>query len=125
MAVTHNYLEYVLEQLASLGDVTSRRMFGAVGLYQGDRFFALIDNDVVYFKVNDSNRGDYEARNMSRFRPFADKPELSMSYYEVPADAIEDSEELVRWARKSIAIASSKAPGKSRKRAVTRKGAKK
>jgi DNA transformation protein len=105
MAVSADFLQYVLEQLDGLGAVTARRMFGAVGLYHGERFFALISRDTLYFKVNESNRGDYEARGMGRFRPFADKPHLSMTYYEVPADIIEDADECVVWARRSVAIA--------------------
>ena len=108
MPVTRNYLVYVLDQLSSLGDVSSRRMFGAVGLYHGDRFFALIDNDTLYFKVDDSNRADYLSRGMNAFRPFPDKPDMSMSYFEVPADALEDAQELAVWARKSIAVAAKK-----------------
>ena len=105
MAVTDDYLQYVLEQLAGLGRVTPRRMFGAVGLYHEERFFGLIAGDTLYFKVNDSNRGDYEARGMSRFRPFPDKPYWSMTYYEVPADTLEDADECMAWARKSLSIA--------------------
>jgi DNA transformation protein len=105
MAVSKDYLQYVLEQLAGLGRVTPRRMFGGVGLYHEERFFGLIAGDTLYFKVNDSNRGDYEARGMSRFRPFPDKPYWSMTYYEVPADTLEDADECVVWARKSVAIA--------------------
>ena len=62
MAVKTQYLAYVLEQLADLGGVRSRRMFGGVGLYRDDRFFGLIDDHVLYFKVDDSNRADYLAR---------------------------------------------------------------
>jgi DNA transformation protein and related proteins len=105
MAVTDDYLQYVLEQLAGLGRVTPRRMFGAIGLYHEERFFGLIAGDTLYFKVNDSNRGDYEARGMDRFRPFPDKPTWSMTYYEVPADALEDADECMAWARKSLSIA--------------------
>jgi DNA transformation protein len=105
MAVTDDYLQYVLEQLAGLGRLTTRRMFGGVGLYHEERFFGFIAGDTLYFKVNDSNRPDYEARGMSRFRPFADKPHLSMTYYEVPADTLEDAEECSLWARKSVAAA--------------------
>jgi DNA transformation protein and related proteins len=105
MAVTDDYLQYVLEQLAGLGHVTPRRMFGGIGLYHEERFFGLIAGDTLYFKVNDSNRGDYEARGMSRFRPFPDKPHWSMTYYEVPADTLEDADECAVWARKSVAIA--------------------
>ncbi len=106
MAVTDEYLQFVLEQLQGLGGVAPRRMFGGVGLYHDDRFFAIITRDTMYFKVNDGNRGDYEARGMDRFRPYPNKPYWSMTYYEVPADILEDSDECVAWARRSIAIAS-------------------
>jgi DNA transformation protein len=106
MAVKSQYLAYVLEQLADLGGVRSRRMFGGVGLYRDDRFFGLIDDQVLYFKVDDSTRADYLARGCEPFRPFKDKPEYSMSYFGVPPDVLEDGEELARWARRSVAIAS-------------------
>lgn len=120
MAVSDDFLQYVLEQLSGLGQVTPRRMFGGVGLYHAEQFFGLIARDTLYLKVNDSNRGDYEARGMNRFQPFADKPHWSMTYYEVPADTLEDPEECAAWARKSVAIASVKpkpAARRSRKRA--------
>lgn len=105
MTVAADYLAYVLDQLTPLGGVTSRRMFGGVGLYCDGLFFALIDDDVLYFKVDDSNRGDYETAGMKRFCPFPDEPQYEMGYYEVPADALEDPEELTVWARKSLAVA--------------------
>jgi DNA transformation protein and related proteins len=105
MAVNDDFLQYVLEQLAGLGHVIARRMFGGVGLYHSERIFGLIAGDTLYFKVDDSNRPDYEARGMGRFRPYPDRPQLSMTYYEVPADALEDADECLVWARKSAAIA--------------------
>jgi DNA transformation protein len=116
MAVTDDFLQYVLEQLAGLGQVAPRRMFGGVGLYHEERFFGFIAGGTLYFKVNDSNRGDYEARGMDRFRPYADKPQLSMTYYEVPADTLEDADECVVWARKSAAIAAATAKPAARRR---------
>ena len=106
MAVSKEYLQYVLEQLSGLGVVVSRRMFGGVGLYHDARFFGFITGDTLYFKVNDSNRGEYQARRMSQFRPYADRPLLSMTYFEVPADVLEDAEQCSIWARKSVAAAS-------------------
>ena len=116
MAVTDDFLQYVLEQLAGLGHVVPRRMFGGVGLYHEERFFGLIAGDILYLKVNDSNRRDYEARNMGRFRPFADKPHWSMTYYEVPADTLEDAEECTVWAQKSVAIAAASPKPPARRR---------
>ncbi|HXC07621.1 MAG TPA: TfoX/Sxy family protein [Steroidobacteraceae bacterium] len=114
MAVSDEFLQYVLEQLAGLEGVAPRRMFGGIGLYSNERIFGLISSDILYFKVNDSNRGDYEARGMNRFRPFADKPLLSMTYYEVPADVLEDADECAAWARKSTAV-SAAPPSRPRK----------
>ena len=123
MAVTDDYLRYVLEQLAGLGQVTTRRMFGAVGFYHEARFFGLIAGDILYFKVNESNRGDYEARGMDRFRPYPNKPQLSMTYYEVPADTLEDADECVEWARKSVAAAAvtTKLDGRPKLKSTRRK----
>jgi TfoX/Sxy family transcriptional regulator of competence genes len=45
-------------------------MFGAVGLYRGDIFFAIISDGTLYFKVDDTNRGEYVSRHMPRFRPY-------------------------------------------------------
>jgi DNA transformation protein len=114
MAVSDEFQQYVMEQLAGVGRVAPRRLFGGIGLYSNERIFGLIFRDTLYFKVNDSNRGDYEARGMSRFRPFADKPLLSMTYYEVPADVLEDADECAAWARKSTAV-SAAPPSRRRK----------
>jgi DNA transformation protein and related proteins len=115
MAVSTDFVAYVVEQLGPLGHVTSRRMFGGVGLYADDLFFGLIASDTLYFKVDDSNRADYEQRGSKPFCPFPDKSDFSMSYYDLPADLLEDAEELSRWARKSVAVALAAANMKARK----------
>ena len=105
MSVSASYLDYALEQLAGLGRVSSRRMFGGVGLYCEGRFFGLIDDDAIYFKVDDRNRGDYHARGMAPFRPYRDRPEFSMSYFQVPVDVLEDATQFVGWARAAVRAA--------------------
>lgn len=105
MAVSADYLAYVLEQLACVEGVSFRRMFGGVGLYADEFFFGLIFKDTLFLRVDDSSRARYEARGMARFRPYADRPDLSMNYYEAPADALEDPEELGALARHSIGVA--------------------
>jgi DNA transformation protein len=105
MAVQAQYLAYILEQLAGLGNLRSRRMFSGVGLYSGDLFFALIHDDTLFFKSDSTNSAEYIARKMPRFMPFPDRPAAVMAYFQVPADIIEDAESLVAWARKSVAVA--------------------
>lgn len=113
MAVSDSFLAYVLDQLAGLGRVRSRRMFGGVGLYCDDLFFALVDDDTLYLKVDDGNREEFLARGLRPFQPMPDKPEYSMSYYAAPAEALDDAEVLVAWARKSVrAAAGARRPAK-------------
>jgi DNA transformation protein len=114
LSLSVEFLNYVLEQLSALPRVTSRRMFGAVGLYCEGVFFGLIASDALYFKVGDSNRAEYESRSMTQFRPYADKPQVSMNYYEVPAEVLEDRDQCAMWARRSLAVARVKTkPGKT------------
>ena len=114
MAVQPQYLAYILEQLEALGNLHSRRMFGAVGLYSGELFFGLIDDDTLFFKSDSTNSAEYIARKMPRFMPFPDRPEAVMAYYQVPADIIEDAESLTAWARKSVAVALTSRAAKSK-----------
>jgi DNA transformation protein and related proteins len=105
MPVQDQYLAYVLEQLAGLGSLRSNRMFGGIGLYSRELFFGLIDDDTLFFKTDESNIAPYRERSMPRFMPFPDRPEAVLGYHQVPADVIEDAEQLVEWARKSVDVA--------------------
>jgi TfoX N-terminal domain len=49
LAVTDSFVAFVLEQLDPLGPIASKHMFGGVGLYAGDLFFALIAGDRDYW----------------------------------------------------------------------------
>lgn len=122
MTVSADFLAYVLEQLAALGNVSSRRMFGGVGLYSDELFFGLIAEDTLYLRVDDSNRGDYTARAAQPFRPYPDRPQLSMSYYEAPVEVLEDARQLGEWARRSLAVAQRAPQPKSVRRRRRRLG---
>ena len=113
MSVNNEFVRYVLDQLRGLGAVVSRKMFGGAGLYLDGTMFALIAYDTLYFKVDESTRPDYEEAGMEPFRPF-DETSYVMSYYEVPVDVLEESDELVEWARKALAAAR-RAPSKKKK----------
>ena len=116
MPKSNEYLEYVLEQLDRFGGVTARRMFSGFGLYQHEVFFGLLFSNTLYFKVNDNNRPEYESRGMRRFQPYKDKPHLSFHYYEVPAEILENREEITAWAARSVGAAIALAQEKAAKR---------
>ncbi len=114
MAVSASFRTFILEQLGRVvPKVRARGMFGGVGIYAGELFFALIDDDTLYFKVDDSNRPDFTARGMEPFRPFGEDGE-TMGYYEVPADLVDDPEALRPWAEKAIAVSGRKKKAKRR-----------
>ncbi len=105
MSVSHGFRSFVLEQLArAASDVRARSMFGGVGLYAGDLFFALVDDDVLYFKVDDTTRGRFEACGMEPFRPGGDGGEV-MQYYAVPAEVLEDFDALATWTGEAVEVA--------------------
>jgi len=106
MTVSRAFREFALEQLGRVTPVTSRSMFGGVGIYAEGLFFALLADDALYFKVDDSNREDFERVGMRAFRPFGEESK-PMGYYEVPPDLIESPDGLRPWVEKSVAVAQS------------------
>ena len=108
MPVNEQYLDYVVDQLSCVGPIAAKRMFGGVGLYFDGFFFGLIAGDALFFKVDDENRGAYQAAGARPFQPYGDES-YSMSYFEVPVDVLEDVDQLRAWARDAVAAAKRKA----------------
>ena len=104
MRVTDGFKAFVLEQLAGVKAVRARAMFGGVGLYADDVFFGILAADTLYLKVDDTSRGRYDAAGMTAFKPYAERA-MTMPYYQVPVEVLEDSEELATWARDSVRVA--------------------
>jgi DNA transformation protein len=128
MPVTPSYREYVADQLAALGEVVIKRMFGGAGLYFQNSMFGLLDDDTVYLRVDDATRPDFLKRNMAAFRPVRSDPsKVSENYYQLPGEVLDDSEELVLWAKRAIRAASSPtaAAAKAARKKLTRTAASK
>lgn len=118
-----DFADEMLERLQrAVSSLRARRMFGGVGLYSGEQFFGIIAFDRLWFKVDDTNRADYEARGMGPFRPFPDRP-TAMSYFEVPVDLFDDPDELRLWALRSVTAArqAKKQPAKTSRRESSRR----
>ena len=102
MSVTQDFLNYILDQLDDVPFVTSKRMFGGAGLWADGFFFGILDENKLYFKVGAPNLADYTSRSMKPISyettKHGKKKKVKMRFYEVPADIIEDSSELRRWA---------------------------
>ena len=123
LRVTDAFKTFVLDQLEELGDVTPRAMFGGVGLYCRDVFFGIIARDVLYMKVDDTNRpgvaNEWECVRSCRI-PIATRLP-SRVIYAVPTAILESASDLASWARQSVAAAERSAvekPARPRPRGV-------
>jgi DNA transformation protein len=105
MPTSEEYLIFVKDQMERLGNISIRRMFGGAGIYCERHFFAIVVEDVLYFKVDDSNRQDYQAAGMEPFAYTTDHKQITMNYYEVPIDILENKDRLRIWAQKAIRAA--------------------
>jgi DNA transformation protein len=115
MRVSTSYRDFVLDQLGGIDDdVRAKAMFGGIGLYAGDVFFGMIAADTLYLKVDDTNRARYVDVGSAAFKPYADRP-MTMPYYNVPANVLEDPATLAEWAALSIGVARVAGAAKSRK----------
>lgn len=107
MPLDRAYVDYVMELLAPLGGVTGRAMFGGYGIFhEGDMFALISSSSTLYFKADDSNRAAYEEAGSEQF--------MSMPYFEVPVDVLEDSVALRQWASTAIAVGHATAKKKRR-----------
>lgn len=120
MPVTPGFRSFVEDQLGRALPVRSRRMFGGVGLYAGELFFGILDDDVLYLKVDDTTRPRYEAAGMHAFNPMGTPMN---GYWCVPGEVLEDFEELGSWAEEAVDVARRARAGKPRApRSPNRKG---
>lgn len=93
------FKDFVLDQLAGLRGLTCRAMFGGYGLYRRAAFFGIIHKGRLYFKVTPKTIGLYEEQGMKPFRP---NPKQTLkSFYEVPADILEEADRLTTWAEQA------------------------
>jgi DNA transformation protein len=101
-----SFVENVLEQLGGDVTISTRRMFGGVGIYRSGVMFALVLDERLYFKVNSANKIDYQEAGSTpfiyeRYAKNKSPKNIEMSYWEVPVHILEDRDLLFRWMVKS------------------------
>ena len=102
MAAGGTFGEFLQEQLTSLGHVTVRRMFGGAGVYCDGLMFGLVSDDTLYFRVDDGNRGDFEAEGLTPFTYDGKGRTIVLPYWRVPERLFDEPEEMIvaRWRRR-------------------------
>lgn len=109
------FIDALLEQLEAVGPVRARAMFGGYGIYLEEFMFGLVADDVLYLKVDDENRQQFENADLPPFVFVKDGRPVSMSYYQSPDTLFVDAETLEAWTGPSIAAAR-RAKQKARRR---------
>ena len=101
-----NYV--VRDLLGHLPNITARAIFGGYGIYQDRYFFAVIVGDELFFKVDDSNRADYQASGSHPWTYRGGNKQVTMGYWLLPEAILENPAEVGEWVTKSVAVAKSK-----------------
>lgn len=119
MAYDADFGEWVREHFAGLGRLEIKRMFGGAGVYASGVMFALLDDGVVWLKGNEALGEALVEVGCRQFTyPTKDGRMMSMGYWTLPETALDDPEEAVAWARRSLEVAVRKASGKKPKKAT-------
>ena len=106
MVASDGFAEFLREQLAPLGRVTMRRMFGKTGVFCDGAMFAMVTEDTLYFRVDDQNRMTFA--EAASFPPLSYEKKgrtIDLSFWRVPERLFDQPDELVTWARAALAAA--------------------
>ncbi|MEM8861321.1 MAG: TfoX/Sxy family protein [Chloroflexota bacterium] len=111
MATTPEFAEQVCGQIGRYHPIRSRKMFGGVGIFSeesGNMFALISSDDVVYMKVDNTNRAEYEQMGAAQFH--------RMPYFELGGlILVEDDEQLRTLVEMSVGVAA-RAPAKKKKK---------
>jgi DNA transformation protein and related proteins len=106
MVASAAYAEFLQEQLAPLGGITMRRMFGKTGVFCGGVMIGMVADNTLFLRVDDSNRTAF--REAEAFPPlnYAKKGELiDLAFWRTPERLFDEPEELLAWARLALEAA--------------------
>src|SRR6202165_1568681 len=106
MVASDTFAEFLREQLASLGRVSMRRMFGKTGVFCDGLMFAMVTDDTLYFRVDDHNRAAFkEAESFPPLNYEKKGCTIDLAFWRAPERLFDEPDELVTWARAALAAA--------------------
>ena len=106
MVASDSFAEFLREQLAPLGRVTMRRMFGRTGVFCDGLMFAMVTNDTLYFRVDAHNRAVFkEAQSFPPLNYEKKGCTIDLSFWRAPERLFDEADELVTWARAALEAA--------------------
>lgn len=95
------FAEHLADLFAEFGEVQVRRMFGAHGLFHDGLMFGIVADDTLYLKVDPGHVEAFESRGLAPFRYESRGRRVTLSYYQAPAEVLDDPVQAARWARRA------------------------
>ena len=93
-------------QLAPLGRITVRRMFGKTGVFCDGFMLGMVRDNTLYFRVDDDNRAVFkEAESFPPLNYEKKGGTIDLSFWRAPERLFDETDELVVWARAALAAA--------------------
>ncbi|MGK9164972.1 TfoX/Sxy family protein [Inquilinus limosus] len=106
MATSDSFAEFLRDQLAPLGRVTMRRMFGKTGVFCDGVMLGVLSEDTLYVRVDEHNRAAFQ--EAEAFPPLSYEKKgrtIDLSFWRVPERLFDEPDELLAWARAALAAA--------------------
>jgi DNA transformation protein and related proteins len=106
MVASDSFSEFLREQLAPLGRVTMRRMFGKTGVFCDGVMFGMVTDNMLYLRVDDHNRAEF--KEAEAFPPLSYEKQgsaIDLSFWRAPERVFDEPDELVAWVRIALAAA--------------------
>ena len=98
--------EFLVELFAAFGPVTVRRMFSGSGVFADGLMIALVVDEVVYLKADDSFVPLFEREGQAPFSyKTRDGKRTLNSYWRMPERLYDEPDELAEWARHALQAA--------------------
>jgi DNA transformation protein and related proteins len=106
MVASDGFAEFLSEQLAPLGRITLRRMFGKSGVFCDGVMLGMVTENTLYFRVDDENRATFrEAESAPPLNYRKRGTTIDLSFWRVPERLFDEPDEFLTWARAALAAA--------------------
>lgn len=99
------FVDYLEEVFERFGAIQARKMFSGYGIYHDGVMFALVADDTLYLKADESIAHYFEAKGLSPFTYNKGEKIIKMSYYLAPEEIFDDRDEAAAWVRRSFEVA--------------------
>ena len=106
MVASDTFAEFLRDQLASLGRITMRRMFGKTGVFCDGFMLGMVRDNTLYFRVDNGNRAAFEeAKTFPPLNYEKKGGSIDLAFWRAPERLFDEPDDLMTWARLALEAA--------------------